>query len=82
MAFLRELNTSMTQTYELDLFRDAPNQVVVHKLYFSETRPISSFDNDSAPLEFLIPGNGSEYLDLRKSRLYVKAKSPKRTILH
>ena len=77
MAFLSELNTSMTQTSELDLFTDAPNQVAVHKLYFSETRPISSFDNDSAPLEFSIPGNGNEYLNLRKSRLYVKAKITK-----
>ena len=77
MAFLSELNTSMAQTSELDLFSDTPNQVAVHKLYFSETRPISSFDNDAAPLEFSIPGNGSEYLDLRKSRLYLKAKITK-----
>ena len=77
MAFLSELNTSMAQTSELDLFSDTPNQVAVHKLYFSETRPISSFDNDASPLEFSISGNGSEYLDLRKSRLYFKAKITK-----
>ena len=77
MAFLSELNTSVTQTSELDLFSESPNQVAVHKLYFSETRPISSIDNDSAPLEFSIPGNSSEHLDLRKSRLYVKAKITK-----
>ena len=33
MAFLSELNTSMTHTSELDLFNDAPNQVAVHKLF-------------------------------------------------
>ena len=43
MAFLSELNTSLTQTSELDLFSDAPNQLAILKLYFSETRSISSF---------------------------------------
>lgn len=67
----------MAEPSELALFSDPPNQVAVHKIYFQETRPISSFDSDNAPLEFSIPGNGGEYLDLRKSRLYIKAKITK-----
>lgn len=74
MAFLSEVNTSVAKPVELSLFSDPPNQVAVQKIYFSEIRPISSFEGDTAPLEFAVPGGGNEYLDLRRSRLYVKAK--------
>lgn len=74
MAFLSEVNTSVAEPAELSLFSDPPNQVAVQKIYFSEIRPISSFEGDTAPLEFTVPGGGNEYLDLRWSRLYLKAK--------
>lgn len=74
MAFLSEVNTSVAEPVELSLFSDPPNQVAVKKIYFSEIRPVSSFEGDTAPLEFAVPGEGNEYLDLRRSRLYVKAK--------
>lgn len=77
MAYLSELNTSMAEPSELALFSDPPNQVAVHKIYFQESRPISSFDSEFSPLEFSVPGNGGEYLDLRRSRLYLKAKISK-----
>lgn len=77
MAFLSEINTTTAEPCELSLFSDPPNQVALQKIYFSETRPISSFDADDAPLEFAIPGSGNEYLDLRRSRLYLKAKITK-----
>lgn len=47
------------------------------KIYFSETRPVSSFDAADAPLEFAIPGSGNEYLDFKRSRLYLKVKITK-----
>ncbi|XP_062571180.1 uncharacterized protein F54H12.2-like [Saccostrea cucullata] len=68
---------SVAEPTELSLFSDPPNQVAVQKIYFSESRPISSFESDTAPLEFSIPSNGPEYLDLRRSRLYLKAKITK-----
>lgn len=77
MAFLSEINTTTAEPCELSLFSDPPNQVALQKIYFSETRPISSFDADDAPLEFAIPGSGNEYMDLRRSRLYLKAKITK-----
>ncbi|KAK3107250.1 hypothetical protein FSP39_010272 [Pinctada imbricata] len=67
----------MAEPAELSLFSNPPNQVAVHKIYFSEIRPISTFDTDTAPLEFTIPSSGSEYLDLRRSRLYLRAKITK-----
>lgn len=77
MAFLSEINTSVAEPSELSLFSDPPNQVAVQKIYFSEIRPISSFDGETAPLEFAVPGGGNEYIDLRRSRLYLKAKITK-----
>ena len=77
MSFLSDINTSTAEPSELALFTDPPNQVAVQKIYFSETRPISSFDADDAPLEFAVPGSGNEYLDLRRCRLYLKAKITK-----
>lgn len=76
MAFLSEINTTTAEPCEVSLFSDPPNQVALQKIYFSETRPIS-FDADDAPLEFAIPGSGNEYMDLRRSRLYLKAKITK-----
>ena len=77
MAFLSELNTSTLLPQELSLFTDPPNQVAIQKQYFCETRPLSTFTTNNAPLEFCIPGQGVEYLDLRKSRLCIKAKITK-----
>jgi hypothetical protein len=74
MSFLSDINTSTAEPCELALFT---NQVALQKIYFSETRPISSFSADDAPLEFAVPGSGNEYLDLRRSRLYLKAKITK-----
>lgn len=76
MAFLSEINTTTAEPCELSLFSDPPNQVALQKIFFSETRPVSSFDAADAPLEFAIPGSGNEYLDLR-SRLYLKVKITK-----
>lgn len=44
------------------------------EIYFSECRPVSSFDTEDAPIEISVPGQGNEYIDLRRSRLYVKCK--------
>lgn len=66
MTYLSEPNTFMTKTLELDLFSDKTIQLAVHQLYFCETRNIP-FDNDTTQLEFSIPGNCTEYLDLQES---------------
>lgn len=36
--------------------------------------PISIISSEDSPVEIQIPGTGLEYLDLQRSRLYVKAK--------
>ncbi|XP_061190601.1 uncharacterized protein F54H12.2-like [Saccostrea echinata] len=58
---------------ELSLFASPTNQVAVEKVYFTEARPISSLSADS-PIEMVISGAGAEYIDLKRSRLYIKAR--------
>lgn len=74
MAFLSDKITDIGLPAELALFTVPPNQVAVDKIYFSECRPVSSFDTEDAPIEISVPGQGNEYIDLRRSRLYVKCK--------
>ena len=77
MAFLSDKITDIGLPAELALFTVPPNQVAVDKIliYFKECRPVSSFDTEYAAIEITVPGQGSnEYIDLRRSRLYVKCK--------
>lgn len=72
MSFLNGNNKEIGQPSELAIFASAPNQVAVEKITYTEERPISSLINDSTSLEIVISGAGNDYIDLRKSRLYVK----------
>lgn len=54
-------------------YRDGISTLIINQ----SIRPISSFDGETAPLEFTVPGGGNEYIDLRRSRLYLKAKITK-----
>ena len=58
----------------LMLFSLPPTQTAIEKIYFQEVRPISQISGH-APIEFLVSGqNGMEYVDLKRSKLYVKAR--------
>lgn len=46
--------------------------MAVDKITYTEERPISNLISDSTPIEIVISGTGNDYIDLRKSRLYVK----------
>ena len=59
---------------ELSLFASPTNQVAVEKVYFTEARPISSIGVSDTPIEIVVSGSGAEYTDLKRSRLYVKAR--------
>ena len=54
------------------IFASPPNQVAVNKITYTEERPISSIINESTPIEIVVSGAGNDYIDLRKSRFYVK----------
>ncbi|XP_067667622.1 uncharacterized protein F54H12.2-like [Haliotis asinina] len=57
----------------LNLFSLPPFQTCVQQHYYENVRPVSQI-NDEAPLEFSISNTGSDYLDLKRTRLHVKLK--------
>ena len=67
MAFLSDENTTLGQPAELSIFTLPANQIAIQKIYYSECRPVSSFQSEEAPFEISVPGQGSEYIDLRRS---------------
>jgi len=77
MSYLSDKVKDIGIPAELAIFTVPPNQVAIEKIYFSECRPVSSFNTDDAPIEITVPGQGNEYIDLRRSRLYVKCKITK-----
>lgn len=74
MAFLSSDNKDIAQPMELSLFASPTNQVAVEKMYFTEARPISSIGVSETPIEIVVSGSGAEYVDLKRSKLYVKAR--------
>ena len=74
MAFLSNQNQDLAQPMELSLFTSPTNQVAVEKIYFTEARPISSIGVSDTPIEIVVSGSGAEYIDLKRSKLYVKAR--------
>src|SRR5437870_5340067 len=75
MAFIHPMSCQSIKS-ELDLFTLPVTQVSIERSKFIEYRPIASFKKGSA-LEFLIPGDGDDYLDLSDTLLYIKAKVTK-----
>lgn len=57
----------------LALFATPPTESGIKKIEFVEFRPIGSVTTH-APIEFAVPDTGIEYVDLKRSRLYMKVK--------
>lgn len=77
MAFLN-LHKSATTKSELDIFATPPTQNSVENGHMQCYRPFSSLTDDS-PIEFLVPGQGDEYIDLTHTMLYVRARIDAKT---
>ena len=56
---------------ELSLFDIPPTQTTIEGSNWVQYKPISSLSDDS-PIEFVIPGNGEDYLDLSHTLLNVR----------
>ena len=59
---------------ELSLFGLPPTQTSVESMNFIDYRPISQITDNQAPIDFEMSGNGMDYVDLSRTRLYVKVK--------
>lgn len=72
MAFLHAHSCECLKS-ELELFTLPPTQTTIegtHSVYY---KPISSLTDDS-PIEFVIPGQGDEYIDLAHTMLSMRVK--------
>ena len=58
---------------ELDLFAIPDTQASYEKMQWVDYRPISQL-KDNAPVEFVIPASGSQYINLKQTYLYLNAK--------
>ena len=58
---------------ELDFFTLPPTQTSIESASWVEYQPINSLSDD-APLEFVVPGQGDEYLELAHTILFVKVR--------
>ena len=74
MSMLTKNNFTETQPEALNLFTVPSTQTAVDDMFYQDCRSISQISGQS-PIEFHLSGqNGMEYLDLSRSRLYVKLK--------
>lgn len=72
MALLTTQNFTEAQPSELDIFQLPPYQLGVESVYFEDVRPTSQITAYN-PIEFNLCGNnGMDYIDLKRTRLYVK----------
>ncbi|XP_046381460.1 uncharacterized protein LOC124152541 [Haliotis rufescens] len=62
---------------ELDLFSTPPTFTGVEKFYYVNYRPTSQITTDTSPVEFNISNQGIDYIDLQRTKLYVRAKITK-----
>lgn len=70
MAFLHTQSCECMKS-ELLLFEIPPTQTTIEGSHWVQYKPISSMSGDS-PLEFTVPGNGDEYIDLAHTMLSLK----------
>lgn len=66
-------DNSLVYGKELALFSIPPTNSGVEKIHWVQYQPVSNAGDDG-PLEFVIGGNGNQYIDLAQTRLQVKVK--------
>lgn len=77
MANISVADGSVCGVAELELFDDVPTQIAVENGMWVQYRPVSALTN-TGPVEFMVPGSGDQYTDLRNTRFHVTAKIRKR----
>ncbi len=71
MSFIHQKSCECIKT-ELDLFSLPPTQTSIESGKWVQYKPIASLTDD-APIEFVVPGHGDEYVDLSHTLLQVTA---------
>ena len=68
MDTFEEKDSDLVPIKELDLFYTPPTEGVIQKKQWVQYRPTANI-TDGSPLEFIVPGTGSHYLDLKHTYL-------------
>ena len=76
MASLIHTESCESIKEELDLFSVPPSQTSLEQGKYVQYNPVSILSNNG-PIEFLIPGENSSYIDLSNTLLHVRAKIKK-----
>ena len=77
MAFLHSHSCECIKS-ELELFDLPPTQTTIENSQWIYYKPFSSL-SDTAPIEFVVPGHGDEYLDLSHTMLSLRVEIIKNT---
>lgn len=72
MSFLHVQSCECIKS-ELDLFALPSTQTSIEGGQWIHYKPLSSLTDDS-PIEFVIPGQSDEYVDLSQTMIYIKVK--------
>lgn len=73
MAYLHAHSCECLKS-ELDLFTLPPTQTSIESGQWVEYKPVAAISDD-APIEFVVPGHGDEYLDLAHTMIRVSART-------
>ena len=69
MDNFEEKDSALVPVKELDLFYTPPTEGAVQKKQWVQYRPINTSTGEESPLEFVAPGTGSQYIDLKHTYL-------------
>ena len=72
MAFVHRQSYEGVKS-ELDIFAVPPTQTRIEEGRWVEHQPLTSLDS-GGPIEFILPGTGDAYLDLKNTYLLIRAK--------
>lgn len=71
MSVLTDKSFTEALPSSLDVFEMPPYQTCITQHFYVNVRPLSAII-DSSPVEFLISNEGSNYQDLKRTRIHVK----------
>ncbi|XP_041369720.1 uncharacterized protein F54H12.2-like [Gigantopelta aegis] len=62
---------------EFSIFELPRTFTSVENFYYEDTRPTSQITTENSPVEFNVYGQGIDYIDLKRTKLHVRAKTTK-----
>jgi len=73
MALINRASSAIVRS-EVDLFNLPPTDTTIESSFYAEYKPIVNIQESNSRIDFRIIGNGTQYLDINDSFLYIKLK--------